>query len=187
MWNGTGLHKNLSSVVLTCYGRNISKQIGCEVKFRVFAWNDFKVDQTKPRVSGSIFRNTDNMGVPYDYESIMHYGTYVRKFHWMAFPNPLLVHPFALHSDWSSVLRRLRFLRELNFSATWTGRPNQITYRQHLRRICVHLFHGQDWGQCTRKENAKFICLGSSSQKVHIWRAISESTNIWSNKQIDEM
>ncbi len=121
--NWAALHQD----VLTCYGQKISNQIGCGVKFRVFVWNDFKVDQTKRRVSGSTCRNTDVMGVPYDYESIMHYGAYVRKFHWMAFPIPLLVHQVALQSDWSGVLRRLRFLRELNFWATQTGRPEQIT------------------------------------------------------------
>ncbi len=38
-------------------------------------------------------------------------------------------------------LRRLRCLRELTFWAAWTGRTKQITYWQHLPKVCVHLFH----------------------------------------------
>ncbi len=41
-------------------------------------------------------------------------------------------------------LRRLGCCRELNFWATWTGRPKQITYRQRLPKVCVLQFHSKD-------------------------------------------
>ncbi len=127
---------------------------------------------------------------------------------WSAKQSPILTLPQSFSGD----LRRLRCLEA--HRVTWTGQPKQITFRQHQPKVCVHLFHGQDWdqfqvfgaflvqfglrimhqeGKCIVWIFGFFRSKSSNLEVQKIWDMLGQigpylkSINIWWKKYIDSI